>query len=114
MKAGVLLIALAAACWGLLGPVSRLAFSEGVSPLEVSFWRAAIGCILFGIHALATRASLPMRRDVPAFILFGLINSVLFFASYQLAVQQHRTSVAAVLLNTAPDTVSLACAVWHL
>ena len=112
MKAGVLLIALAAACWGLLGPVSRLAFSEGVSPLEVSFWRAAIGCILFGIHALATRASLPKPRDVPAFILFGLIGGALFFASYQLAVQQAGASVASVLLYTAPVWVTIAGAVW--
>ena len=112
MKAGALLIVVAAACWGLLGPVSRLAFHEGVSPLEVSFWRAVSGGVLFGIHALVTRAPLPARRDVPAFVLFGLVGGALFFASYQIAVQQAGASVASVLLYTAPVWVTIAGALW--
>ena len=45
---GYILILLAAVCWGLIGPVAKLAFREGVEPLEVAFWRAALGGVLLG------------------------------------------------------------------
>jgi len=33
---------------GMIGPFARLAFSEGVLPMEVAFWRAVLAWIFFG------------------------------------------------------------------
>lgn len=105
-----LLIMGAALSWSLLGPVSRVAFEAGISPLEVAFWRAALVSILFGGHAIIARAGLPSRRDLPAFGLFALIGGSLFFASYQFAVESGGAALAAVLLYTAPAWVIVAAA----
>ena len=41
--------------WGFIGPISKLAFQEGVSPLEVAFWRALIAWGFFGLHAVVKK-----------------------------------------------------------
>ena len=52
MTTGYLYIIFAAILWGIIGPVSRLAFDQGMAPLEVAFWRAVLAWICFGSHAL--------------------------------------------------------------
>jgi drug/metabolite transporter (DMT)-like permease len=52
---GYLFIVLAAFCWGGIGPVSRYAFSHGMAPLEVAFWRALFGWVVFGLQAVKMR-----------------------------------------------------------
>ena len=49
---GYAFIVAAAVLWGMIGPFSRLAFQEGISPMEVAFWRALLTWILFGGHAM--------------------------------------------------------------
>lgn len=51
-----LLMVIAAMLWGTLGIFGKQAQAAGLSPLEVAFWRASLGGLLFGIHAAATRA----------------------------------------------------------
>lgn len=109
---GIVLILLAAAAWGLLGPVSRVAFAEGVEPLEVAFWRAVAGGALFGLHAIVRGGRLPEPRDVPGFAAFALIGGAMFFGSYQLAVASGGAALAAVLLYTAPAWVACAGVLW--
>lgn len=104
---GYAYIALAALLWGLLGPVARLAFAEGVGPLEVAFWRAVLAAALFVLHAVATRTRPVARRDLPGVAAFGAVGVTLFFASYQLAVEAGGAALAAVLLYTAPAWVAL-------
>lgn len=104
---GYVYILLAAACWALIGPVSRFAFAEGVAPLEVAFWRAAFGGVLFGLHVLASRAPRVARADWPAMALFGLVGVSLFYGAYLLAVEEGGAALAAVLLYTAPAWVAL-------
>jgi len=99
---------LAAAClWGLIGPVSRLAFAHGMTPMEVAFWRAVLGGLWFGLHAALTGRIRVARRDLPVLLGFGLIGVALFYASFQLAVQAGGGALAAVLLYTAPAWVAL-------
>lgn len=100
-------VLLAAALWGLLGPVSRFALAAGVSPLEVAFWRAVMGGVLFGVHAALRGQVRIARRDLPAVIAFGVVGIALFFASYQRAVQEGGAALASVLLYTAPVWVAL-------
>ncbi|PEN12286.1 EamA family transporter [Longibacter salinarum] len=115
---GYLLTLTAATCWGLLGPMARVALADGVSALEVAFWRATVGGALFALHValLAARRSArpsPARRrlrlqraDIPAVIGFGVIGVALFYGSYQLAVESGGAALASVLLYTAPAWVA--------
>lgn len=104
---GYLYLLLAAFLWGLIGPVSRLAFQEGLSPLLVAFYRALIAWAFFGLHALLLRQVRVEGRDLPALLLFGLVGVALFYGSYQLAVGYGGAALASVLLYTAPAWVAL-------
>lgn len=102
------LYVLAAAClWGLLGVVSRWAFEQGISPLEVAFWRAALGAVLFGMQAALLQKVRLERPDRWAVLGFGLVGISLFYGAYQLAIESGGAALAAVLLYTAPAIVAL-------
>lgn len=105
-------VMLAALCWATLGPVARLAFAEGVTPLEVAFWRAALGGILFALHAGRRRLSALDRNVLPAVVAFALFGVSLFYGSYQLAVERGGAALASMLLYTAPAWVAVMSAVW--
>jgi DME family drug/metabolite transporter len=100
-------IVCAAILWGLLGPASRFALREGIDPLEIAFWRAALAWVLFGAHAAALKQTRVERRDLPAVLAFGVVGIALFFGSYMQAVRLGGASLAAVLLYTAPVWVAL-------
>ena len=104
---GYLYIIAAASLWGVLGPFSRLAFSEGLSPLEVAFWRALLAWGFFGLHSLFTKSYRIRTSDLPLVSLFAVTGITLFYASYQMAVRQGGAALAAVLLYTAPAWVVL-------
>ena len=105
---GSLCIFLAAVCWGFLGPAGRVAMDEGLTPLEVAFWRAAFACVFFLAHAGRAR-TLKLRSsvDLGAFALFGFISIAFFFACYQYAVQNGGSALSSVLLYTAPAWVAI-------
>ncbi|MCS7351142.1 MAG: EamA family transporter [Thermoflexus sp.] len=104
---GYLYMLTAAFLWGLIGPVSRLAFAHGLTPLEVAFWRAVFGGLLFGFHAALIGRIRVAPRDLPIVLGFGPIGVALFYASFQLAVQAGGGAMAAVLLYTAPAWVAI-------
>lgn len=104
---GYLLILSAAALWGIIGPVARGAFAEGVTPMEVAFWRAVLAWIFFGLHALAKRQVRINAHDWPALLVFAGAGVTLFYASYQFAVQLGGAALASVLLYTAPAWVAV-------
>ncbi|RTG94358.1 EamA family transporter [Thermus scotoductus] len=91
----------------IIGPVSRLAFQEGLTPLAVAFFRAGIAWVFFGLHALLLRQVRVERRDALPLLLFGLVGVSLFYGSYQLAVVYGGAALASVLLYTAPAWVAL-------
>jgi drug/metabolite transporter (DMT)-like permease len=114
MVRGYIMIALAAGCWGLIGLVARMAFDQGVTPLEVAFWRAALAWILFGGQALWQQRLKMSPKDLPALFLFSLTGVTLFYSSYQMAVKLGGAALASVLLYTAPAwVVLLARIVWR-
>jgi DME family drug/metabolite transporter len=97
----------AAALWGILGPFSRLAFSEGIHPTEVAFWRATLAWVFFSIHAVAKRSLRINLRDLPMVTLFAITGVTAFYSTYQMAIGSGGAALAAVLLYTAPAWVSL-------
>ncbi len=99
-------IIIAAALWGGIGPISKLAFQEGILPLEVAFWRAVLAWGFFGTHALIKNQTRIQKRDMPAVIIFGITGVTLFYGSYQMAVNSVGAALAAVLLYTAPAWVA--------
>ena len=109
---GYLCIALAAALWGSLGVVSRVVLSAGVSPLELSFWRASLAGALFALHALARRKVRVARGDIGALVAFAVVGVATFYLSYLFAVQTGGAALAAILLYTAPAWVAIASALW--
>jgi DME family drug/metabolite transporter len=109
---GYLCIALAAALWGSLGVVSRTVLEAGVSPLELSFWRASLAGGLFAAHALSRRKVRVARGDVGALVAFAVVGVSVFYLSYLFAVQAGGAALAAILLYTAPAWVAIASALW--
>jgi drug/metabolite transporter (DMT)-like permease len=61
---GSLAVLLAASCFGILGPVSRLAYDGGMEPLGFVTWRSSIGGIVLAIY-LAIRLAQGAERWVP-------------------------------------------------
>ena len=102
----------AAVLWGCLGILGKSAQNAGISALEVAFWRAALGGILYLIHSAIIRARLPRGRDLLVTGLFGVLGVSVFYSSYQLAVRSGGASLASVLLYTAPALVALGSSVF--
>lgn len=104
---GVLLVVAAAFQWALLGPVARVAFTEGVAPLTVAFWRALVAALLFAVHATVTRAHGLRRQDRRPAMLLGVVAVAGLYVSYFESVQRGGAALAAILLYSAPVWVAL-------
>lgn len=103
---GYLLVALAAVLWALLGLFSKRLLEAGISATEIAFWRAALGGVVFAVHAyLGGRFRLQRRRDLLAFIAFALVGVTLFYSALNLAIEAGGVSLAFVLLYSAPAFV---------
>jgi DME family drug/metabolite transporter len=103
----------------MFGPVARVALRDGVSPLEIAFWRTVIAGVLFAAHVAITRwARSPTsdgglsppgitRADLPAILLFAVTGVAALYAFLPLAVEAGGATLAVVLLYTAPAWVAL-------
>ena len=105
--AGFLWVLAAAFMWGLIGVFTKYILAEGISALEIAFWRATLAWVMFLVHASARRQLRVHRQDLPALLGFGFICVTLFYGSYQLAIRDVGIALAAVLLYTAPAWVAL-------
>ncbi|MCP3925467.1 MAG: EamA family transporter [Desulfobacterales bacterium] len=105
MYTGYLYIISAACFWGLIGIFSSIAFSEGMEPLEVGFWRASIAWVCFAIHAFVKKDTHIERKDIPLFVIFGIFGVSIFYISYLIAVKTGGAAFASVLLYSAPAWV---------
>ena len=105
---GYLCIIIAAVMWGFIGPFGKMAYSQGISPLEVAFWRALLAWCCFGTELLIRKKSIRVvGRDLLPLGLFSVLCVALFYAAYQIAVDQGGAALASVLLYTAPAWVIL-------
>lgn len=105
MITGYLYIMAAASCWGVIGIFSFIAFSQGLEPMEVAFWRALLAWFFFGGQALLRKETYFDKKDIPLLVLFGLFGIALFYISYLYAVKNGGAAFASVLLYTAPAWV---------
>ena len=94
--------------WGFIGPLGKMAYSQGISPLEVAFWRALLAWCCFGAELLILKKAVRVdRSDLPMLGLFSVLCVALFYAAYQIAVDRGGAALASVLLYTAPAWVIL-------
>ena len=107
---GFICILTAALLWGCIGPVAKIAFTHGLTPLEVAFWRAVIGWLFFTLHALAIKKIGLHGTDIPVIFIFALLCVTAFYGSYQLAVNLGGAARASALLYTAPAWVAVMAA----
>jgi DME family drug/metabolite transporter len=105
MRTGYIFIISAACCWGLIGIFSSIAFSQGMQPLEIGFFRASIAWACFAVHAFVKKDIHLDKKDIPLFVVFGLLGVSLFYISYLVAVKTGGAAFASVLLYTAPAWV---------
>jgi len=105
MITGYFFILFAAISWGFIGIFSGVAFSQGLAPMEVAFWRALFAWFCFGSQACLRGETRLDVRDIPLLTLFAAFGIAVFYISYQYAVKTGGAAFAAVLLYTAPAWV---------
>lgn len=117
---GALLIVIAAAGFGTLGPMTRYADEAGVSSLALATWRAGVGAVIvllfLGAQTVAGRRSWLRWRDLPArdrivLAIAAPTNAALNLAAF---VAFLRIGIALTLLifYVYPAFVALASVIW--
>jgi drug/metabolite transporter, DME family len=105
MITGYLYILTAAVSWGFIGIFSGIAFSQGLMPMEVAFWRAILAWLCFGGQAFYRSQTRVDVKDLPILAFFAVFGITVFYIAYQYAVKTGGAAFAAVLLYTAPAWV---------
>jgi drug/metabolite transporter (DMT)-like permease len=117
---GALLIVIAAAGFGTLGPITRYADDAGVSTLALTTWRAGIGALVvlvfLALQALAGRPSWRRWRELPGrdrvvMALAAATNAGLNFAAF-IAFLRIGIALTLLIFYVYPAFVALASAVW--
>ena len=106
-KTGYFFAFMAAACWSLLGIFSRVPIGNGVSALEVAFWRAAFGAVVFVAHGLMHGCYKVRLQEALVLCAFGTIGVGFFFTVIQLSIETGGAALASIMLYTAPFWVVL-------
>ena len=105
---GYLCIAIAAILWGFIGPFGKMAYAQGLQPLEVAFWRALLAWFCFSAEMVVMRKTVRVtRNDIVPLTLFSVLCVALFYGAYQVAVDTGGAALSSVLLYTAPAWVIL-------
>ena len=106
--AGAVLVLGAAALWATFGLFAKALYARGFTPIELASIRAWIGWL--GVAAIAARRPARLRiapRDLPLFLLYGVIGFAIFEYLYFLAMERTTVAIAVALLYTAPAFVAL-------
>jgi DME family drug/metabolite transporter len=102
----------AASLWGIIGPISKVVFAAGFSPLETAFWRGLLAGVAFVVHWLFKRYPLPTTsKQFAGLIIFGIFGVALLEGSYVYAVHYGGAALASVLLYSAPIWVNVLSAI---
>ena len=105
---GMLYIAAAGMCWGMIPIFSRIAYQAGGDPMTAAAVRAFIAApvfLLWLIFSGALRKFSP--RHIPFYLLYGTVAYAGTSFLYMLTVRNLNSSMAAVLQYTSPAFVIL-------
>jgi drug/metabolite transporter (DMT)-like permease len=113
-------VALAAACFGTLGPLSRFAGDAGVDSLALVTWRAGLGALVvglfialrFGLAGVRPRSigSLPVR-DRWFMLAAAVANTILNLAAF-IAFERITIALTLLVFYLYPAGVALASTLW--
>ncbi len=105
---GILLILLAACCWGVFPSITRYLYGLGMTSLQTVTLRALVAAVVYLILALlrGTFRGLTLR-DLPFFFGYGMAAVLSTYVFYALAFRYLSGAMAAILLYTAPAFVIL-------
>lgn len=105
----MILILLAAACWGMIGVFSRALSAAGATPIQITAVRCVIvAALLTAFLLIKDRSLLRVRlRDLWMFFGTGICSFLFFNLCYFYTQSQTSLSAAAILLYTSPFFVML-------
>lgn len=109
----IILILLAALCWGVIGVFSRALSAAGAAPIQITTVRCVVTALLLtGYMLIFDRSLLRIRlRDLWMFFGTGICSILFFNVCYFHTQSATSLSVAAILLYTSPFFVMLISAV---
>jgi drug/metabolite transporter (DMT)-like permease len=118
--AGAGLVALAALCFGTLGPVTRFADQAGVGSLAIVAWRAGIGglamLLLLGLlRGTGGRRPLSIRTLPPRdrwFVAGGSIANLILNLAMFIAFVRIEIGLALLVFYSYPAFVAVASVIW--
>lgn len=105
---GLMLVALAALCWGVSGGIAGILIEQGWDASVVSFYRAAVGLLLVGVYLVIRPGGNGMRH--PRLWLWAVLAGLGVagnFSFYFLSIAEGGLAVAATLMYSAPVFVYL-------
>lgn len=92
--------------WALSFPLTKIALAD-FQPLALAAARFAVATIVILAWLAWKRPQLPTRRDVPRFVLCGLIGIALYNALLNAGQQTVSASAASFIVNTVPILTAL-------
>jgi drug/metabolite transporter (DMT)-like permease len=118
--AGAGLVALAAACFGTLGPLSRFAGDAGVDSLTLVTWRAAIGglvvMVYIGLRFVALGERPARLRALPTrdrwFLLAAAGANTILNLSAFIAFERIEIALTLLVFYLYPAGVAIAATIW--
>jgi drug/metabolite transporter (DMT)-like permease len=106
---GYVLIAVASIIWGTMGIFAELAFAYGINPATLIALRLLISSVTVLIPITLFRRELfrIQKRDLPKFLIFGIVATALQRVTYFYAVDLTTVTMAAMLFYTYPIFVTI-------
>ncbi|WP_279388684.1 DMT family transporter [Pseudodesulfovibrio tunisiensis] len=100
-------VILASFCWSLMTLLSRNLFAAGLAPLEISFWRAFLGCLCFGIHAVCLHSLRIRPSRALLFMVWGMFGVGGLYYVLFMSMRHSGAAMGEILLYTAPVWVAV-------
>jgi DME family drug/metabolite transporter len=106
---GYLAVLMAAFFWGSQGIISKKVMLDGFDPLALAAFRMTLTffLLLVGILVFKPQKLKIEVKDIPFFLLFGLVGVGVFHACFNYAIYYAGVSIAVMLLYTAPAFVAI-------
>lgn len=100
---GVVLVMLAATCWGISGVIADFLMNKGWGPIVISFYRGVIGLLFFFVWLLFHfKKNWVVSPHLYVWALIAGVGVAGNFTFYFLSIQASSVAVAATLMYTAP------------
>ena len=107
MARGIVFALAAGVVYGLAPPFTRLAFVNGVPPIETAFWRVSVLVLIVGVIALAKGWRLPVPREARLPLGLMIASTASISIGYLGAVQFIPVALTVIVFFTFPIVILL-------